>query len=73
MKIFGITIAKEIYMTIIIVLLAFIIEKTLKTIVKKTFDPDKKHKKFAIYCKLFCIIMHRNLQSKFLTRAKTQT
>lgn len=46
MKIFGITIAKEIYMTIIIVLLAFIIEKTLKIIVKKTFDPDKKHKKF---------------------------
>jgi len=46
MKIFGLTIAKEIYMTVIIIVLAFIVEKILKSIVKKAFDPTKKHKKF---------------------------
>lgn len=45
MKIFGLTIAKEIYMTIIIVVLALIIEKVLKTIIKKTFNPNIKNKK----------------------------
>lgn len=45
MKIFGITIAKEIYMVVIVVV-AFVIEKTLKGIVKKTFNPAKKNKKF---------------------------
>lgn len=46
MRIFGITIAKEIYMTVIIVVVAFAIEKTLKGIVKKAFNPAKKNKKF---------------------------
>lgn len=46
MKIFGLTIAKEIYMTVIIVIVAFIIEKILKVLVKKAFNPKKKHKKF---------------------------
>lgn len=46
MKIFGLTIAKEIYLTVIIVFLSFIIEKMLKGLIKKTFNPSKKHKKF---------------------------
>ncbi len=46
MKIFGLTIAKEIYMTIIIIILALILEKLLKKIIKKTFNPEKKHKRF---------------------------
>ena len=46
MKIFGLTIAKEIYMTVIIIAVAFFLEKVLKMMVKKTFNPSKKHKKF---------------------------
>lgn len=46
MKIFGLTIAKEIYLTVIIVVLSFVIEKILKGLVKKAFNPAKKHKKF---------------------------
>lgn len=46
MKIFGLTIAKEIYMSVIIIVLAIITERILKIIIKKTFDPNKKHKKF---------------------------
>ena len=46
MKLFGITIAREIYMTIAIVVVSLIIEKVLKEIVKKAFDPKKKHAKF---------------------------
>ena len=46
MKIFGLTIAKEIYMTVIIIVIAFIIEKFLKAIIKKMFNPEKKHKRF---------------------------
>ena len=46
MKIFGLTIAKEIYMTVIIIVVAFFLEKVLKMMVKKTFNPYKKHKKF---------------------------
>lgn len=46
MKIFGFTIAKEIYMTVIIIVVAFVLEKFLKMIIKKTFNPEKKHKRF---------------------------
>lgn len=46
MKIFGFTIAKEIYMTVIIILVAFTIEKVLKNIVKRSFNPKKKPKGF---------------------------
>ncbi len=46
MKIFGITIAKEIYMSVIIIVLAILTERILKIIIKKTFNPKKKHKKF---------------------------
>ena len=46
MKIFGLTIAEEIYMTVIIIVVAFILEKLLKAIIKKTFNPEKKHKRF---------------------------
>lgn len=46
MKIFGLTIAKEIYMPIIIIIIAIVVEKFLKLIVKKTFNPSKKHHKF---------------------------
>ncbi len=46
MKIFGLTIAKEIYMSVIIIVLAIITERILKMIIKKTFNPNKKHKKF---------------------------
>ena len=42
MKIFGLTIAEEIYMTVIIIVVAFILEKLLKAIIKKTFNPEKK-------------------------------
>lgn len=46
MKIFGLTIAKEIYMPIIIIIIAIVVEKFLKLVVKKTFNPSKKHHKF---------------------------
>ena len=46
MKIFGLTIIKEIYMPIIIIFIAFTVEKVLKIFIKKAFDPSKKHKKF---------------------------
>ncbi len=46
MKIFGLAIAKEIYVPIIIIFIAIIVEKGLKLIIKKTFNPDKKHHKF---------------------------
>ena len=46
MKIFGLVIAKEIYMTIIIILISFVLEKVLKSIVKKTFNPKIKTKNF---------------------------
>lgn len=46
MKIFGIVIAKEVSGTIIILIVSFALEKILKIIVKKAFDPDKKHSKF---------------------------
>ena len=46
MKIFGLAIAKEIYMTIIIIIVALILEKFLESIIKKTFNPEKKHKRF---------------------------
>ena len=46
MKIFGLTIAKEIYMTVIIVLVAFVLEKLLKTIIKRSFNPKVKPKNF---------------------------
>ncbi len=46
MKIFGLTIIKQVYMPILIVIFTFILEKFLKLIVKKTFNPEKKHHKF---------------------------
>lgn len=46
MKIFGLTIAKEIYMTVIIIIITLILEKFLKAIIKKTFNPEKRHKRF---------------------------
>lgn len=46
MKLFGLVIAKEIYMTIIIVVFAFIIEKILKLIVTKSFNPKIKPRNF---------------------------
>ena len=45
MKIFGIVIAKEIYMPIIIIAVAALIEKIIKLIIKKTFNSNKKHHK----------------------------
>lgn len=45
MKIFGLSIAKEIYMSIIIIAVAALIEKVIKLIIKKTFNSDKKHHK----------------------------
>lgn len=46
MKIFGLMIAKEIYMPIIIIIVSIIVQKILKAIVKKTFNPNRKHHKF---------------------------
>lgn len=46
MKIFGLVIAKEIYMPLIIIILALLIEKILKVVIKKAFNPNKKHVKF---------------------------
>lgn len=46
MKLFGVTIAKEIYMTILIIVITFIVEKILKAIVRKAFDPRIKPKGF---------------------------
>ena len=45
MKVFGLFISKKIYMPIIIIILAILIEKILKFFIKKTFNPDVKHKK----------------------------
>ncbi len=47
MKIFGLTIAKEIYMPIIIIIIAVVMEKFLKLVIKKTFNPEKKHNRFS--------------------------
>lgn len=46
MKIFGFVIAKEIYMPIIIIIVSIATNKILKFVVKKTFNPSKKHYKF---------------------------
>ena len=46
MKLFGIIIPKEVYLPVIIVLIAIVVEKFLKFIVKKTFNPNKKHHRF---------------------------
>lgn len=43
---FGIKIAKEIYMPIIIIIVAMILNKVIQAIIKKTFNPIKKHRKF---------------------------
>lgn len=46
MKIFGLKIAKEIYMPILIIIIAILTERILKNIINKTFNPEKKHHKF---------------------------
>lgn len=46
MKIFGLTIAKEIYMPIIIIVITILTERVLNLIIKRTFNPSKKHHKF---------------------------
>lgn len=46
MKLFGLTIAKEIYMTVVIILVSFVLEKVLKSIIKKSFNPRIKPKTF---------------------------
>ncbi len=46
MKIFGISIPKEVFMPIIIIAVAFIFNKICQQIIKKTFNPEKKHHKF---------------------------
>lgn len=48
MKILGITIAKEIYMPIIIIISAIIIERLLKLIINKPFNPNKKRNKIDV-------------------------
>ena len=48
MKILGITIAKEIYMPIIIIVCSIIIEKLLKLIINKAFNPNKKRNKIDV-------------------------
>ena len=45
MRIFGIDIAKEIYTSVIIIVVSFLVENILKSIVKKAFSPKRKHKK----------------------------
>lgn len=47
MKLFGIEIAKEL-VPVIIIVVAFLVNKILQFIIKKTFDPLKKHKKIDI-------------------------
>lgn len=46
MKIFGLTIAKEIYMPIIIIVITILTERIFKLIIKRTFNSSKKHYKF---------------------------
>lgn len=46
MKILGVLIPKEVYMPIIIIAIAFILNKICQQIIKKTFNPEKKHHKF---------------------------
>ncbi len=46
MKIFGICIAKEIYMSVIIIIVAFLVERFLKLLINGAFNPNKKHHKF---------------------------
>lgn len=42
----GLSIAKEIYMPIIIIVVAMVLNKIIQAIIKKTFNPIKKHRKF---------------------------
>lgn len=42
----GLSIAKEIYMPIIIIVVAMVLNKIIQMIIKKTFNPIKKHHKF---------------------------
>ncbi len=46
MKIFGLQLVKEIYMPIIIIIVSIVLEKIIQGIIKKTFNPSKKHKRF---------------------------
>lgn len=46
MKIFGVVIAKEIYGTVITIIICFILEKILRAIIRKAFNPDRKHIRF---------------------------
>ncbi|MEG2351155.1 MAG: mechanosensitive ion channel family protein [Bacilli bacterium] len=48
MKIFGLIIPKIVYMPIIIIIIAIIINKIAQTVVSKTFDPSRKSSKFNI-------------------------
>lgn len=48
MKVFGIVIAKEVYMTVFSLAITFFIERLLKGIVNKLFNPKKKHIKFDV-------------------------
>lgn len=48
MKLFGLTIAKEIYMTVIVLVVAFVVEKILKAIVRGSFNPKIKPKNFNV-------------------------
>ena len=62
MKIFGLTIAKEIYMTVIIVAVTFVIEKFLKMIIRSSLNPKIKpknfnHKKAQTLSSLLCSIV----------------
>ena len=48
MKIFGINIPKEVYMTVIIIVVSIFLEKVLKAIVKKALSPKKNVKNIDI-------------------------
>lgn len=48
MKILGVTIVKEIYMPIITIFVAIILEKIIKLIINKAFNPNKKRNKIDI-------------------------
>ena len=48
MKILGFSVPKEIYMPIVAVIIAIIVERILKVIINKTFNPNKKRSKIDV-------------------------
>ena len=60
MKILGLTIVKEIYLPVVIIIITIILEKLLKFTLNKTLNP-KKHKKSSFKKVAFSFLLLKNL------------